>query len=349
MSKKITNSTHAKIVEDTYDLGIFIFRRDLRIVDNRGLIKLSEKCKNIIPIFIFDPEQIDLNARTANYLSFPALRFICESVHELYDAIKKLKSQMYIFYGNNETVIKYIISMMKKSNSTLSFAFGFNEDFTSYAKKRDEELKDICETNNIPVISSDDDFTLCSMEFLVKADGMPYKQYGAFNKNMLSNKSKFNKINNKKITFYTKKIKFPESITIKDIDLFWKKHIAKDYEPVEHGGRSNALAILNKLKDFNTYNESRDTLSYNTTRISSHLNFGCVSEREFYHGVIEDLGTKSLLINQIIWRDYYITLLRYLDKANSYDLHIDDRFNKLQWLDNYDHSSKTKMKFSSLA
>ena len=32
--------------------GIFIFRKDLRIEDNRGLIKLSEKCKEIIPIFI---------------------------------------------------------------------------------------------------------------------------------------------------------------------------------------------------------------------------------------------------------------------------------------------------------
>ena len=32
-----------------YDFGIFIFRKDLRIVDNRGLIKLSENCKKIIP------------------------------------------------------------------------------------------------------------------------------------------------------------------------------------------------------------------------------------------------------------------------------------------------------------
>ena len=40
------------------DYGIFIFRRDLRIVDNQGLILLSENCKEIIPIFIFDPNQI---------------------------------------------------------------------------------------------------------------------------------------------------------------------------------------------------------------------------------------------------------------------------------------------------
>jgi deoxyribodipyrimidine photo-lyase len=184
------------------------------------------------------------------------------------------------------------------------------------------------------------------MSFLIKSDGSAYKQYGAFNKNMLSHKNKFNKSNNKKINFYKKKVKFPESIDIKDIDLFWKKYIGKDYNPVEKGGRSNGLAILKTLKDFNKYNENRDTLSYNTTRISAHLNFGTISEREFYEAIVEALGTKSLLINQIIWRDYYITLLRYLDKADSYDLHIDDRFNKLKWLDDYT-GSIGKMKFKS--
>ena len=42
------------------EVGFYIFRKDLRIKDNRGLIKLSEKVKFIIPIFIFDINQIDL-------------------------------------------------------------------------------------------------------------------------------------------------------------------------------------------------------------------------------------------------------------------------------------------------
>ena len=63
-------------MEDKYDLGIFIFRKDFRIEDNRGLNKLNNICKEILPIFIFDPYQVDVDNRTKNYLSIPALRFI---------------------------------------------------------------------------------------------------------------------------------------------------------------------------------------------------------------------------------------------------------------------------------
>ena len=34
-----------------YENGLFIFRRDLRIVDNNGLNLLNSKCKNIYTIF----------------------------------------------------------------------------------------------------------------------------------------------------------------------------------------------------------------------------------------------------------------------------------------------------------
>ena len=41
-----------------FENGLFIFRRDLRIIDNNGLNLLNEKCKNIYTIFIFTPEQV---------------------------------------------------------------------------------------------------------------------------------------------------------------------------------------------------------------------------------------------------------------------------------------------------
>ena len=41
-------------MSEKYDYGIFIFRKDLRIIDNRGLINLSNKCEEIIPIFNYD-------------------------------------------------------------------------------------------------------------------------------------------------------------------------------------------------------------------------------------------------------------------------------------------------------
>lgn len=40
------------------ETGLFIFRRDLRTVDNNGLEFMKKKCKNIYTIFIFTPEQV---------------------------------------------------------------------------------------------------------------------------------------------------------------------------------------------------------------------------------------------------------------------------------------------------
>ena len=41
-----------------YNNGLFIFRRDLRIVDNIGLNLANKQCKRIYPIFIFTEEQV---------------------------------------------------------------------------------------------------------------------------------------------------------------------------------------------------------------------------------------------------------------------------------------------------
>ena len=39
--------------------AIFWFRRDLRLEDNRGLFEVLKYYKNVLPIFIFDPEILD--------------------------------------------------------------------------------------------------------------------------------------------------------------------------------------------------------------------------------------------------------------------------------------------------
>jgi deoxyribodipyrimidine photo-lyase len=320
-----------------YDIGIFIFRRDLRIEDNRGLMKLSANCKFIIPIFIFDPYQSDINSKNKNYISFPVLRFICESLKELDAGIKKLKSKLYIFYGKPTNALLYIIKSLQNSKtySKSNICVGFNEDFSKYSIERDNLIKETIKQYNVSVMTCDDDYTLCSMDLLLKEDKTPYKQYGAFKANMLKSKSKFNKSMVKKIKFLPKELNLTKSININDIDVFWNENIHKDYEPVEHGGRSNAITILKKLDNFKEYNDKRDILSYNTTRLSAHLNFGTISEREFYEQLISKLGNSTQLINQVIWRDYYLTLNRFLPNCNSYDTHIDPRYNKLNWLDYY--------------
>jgi deoxyribodipyrimidine photo-lyase len=316
------------------DYGIFIFRKDLRIEDNRGLIKLSEKCKEIIPIFIFDPYQVDLNSKNKNYLSFPALRFICDSVKDLNILISnstKSKSCLNVFYGNPVKVLDYIVNIINKSKS--SFAIGFNEDFTQYSLSRDNLIAKLCFRLQIELISNDDDSILCPMDLLLKEPNIAYKQYGAFRTNMFKHKSKFNKPNYKKIKFIQKNLfKFTKTLNSNEIDEFWLEYIDSNYKPIEIGSRKLALDILTNLKKFKEYEIKRDILSYDTTHLSAYLNFGLISEREFYWALVDKLGNSTQLINQVLWREYYLCILRYLEGANSYTDHIDPRYNKIKWV-----------------
>ena len=50
-------------------IGLFIFRRDLRLNDNLSLIELSNIVDVIIPIFILDEKQIELNNNNKYYYS----------------------------------------------------------------------------------------------------------------------------------------------------------------------------------------------------------------------------------------------------------------------------------------
>ncbi len=72
---------------------IYLFHRDLRIQDNTTLIHQIKTTENpVVPIFIFTPEQID--KKKNKYFSDNAVQFMCESLHELSDEIKKNKGKM---------------------------------------------------------------------------------------------------------------------------------------------------------------------------------------------------------------------------------------------------------------
>ena len=115
--------------------NIFIFRRDLRIYDNIGLNYAMTNLENIIPIFIFTPEQItDKN----KFKSDNAIQFMIESLKDLDQDLKKYNSKLHIFQGENIKVLNKIIKEKDIDNII------FNMDYTPYAVKRDKQIKTLC-------------------------------------------------------------------------------------------------------------------------------------------------------------------------------------------------------------
>ena len=109
--------------------GIHIFRRDLRLSDNVALHDLSKKVKKIIPIFIFDPFQIDHTSENAHYRSDPAVKIMIESLDDLN---KELGNKLQYFYGQPDHVLEKIIKIVKPTHVS------YNADFSEYSLKRDK-------------------------------------------------------------------------------------------------------------------------------------------------------------------------------------------------------------------
>lgn len=300
-----------------YENSLFIFRRDLRYIDNIGLINACKNSINVYTIFIFTPEQVKKN----NYKSDRSVLFMIESLQNL----KKNIPNLHLFYGTNEDVLKNIFK-----NININCIF-YNKDYTPYSKYRDNIIINISKKYNINVIETQD-YYLYEPGSILNNTNQIYKKFTPYyNKAIHINvdtPSKYKCINIKNMNM--KKIKDDYSISLKYAEnLFINKSIKNN---IFNGGRDEALKKLNKIKNLSHYDKNRNFLSYNTTNLSPYVKFGNISIREFYHKIKKLFGLKHDLIRQLIWREFYINIL------NSYPYVLEksfkQKYNKMKWNNN---------------
>ena len=147
-----------------FENGLFIFRRDLRIIDNNGLNLLNEKCKNVFTIFIFTPEQVGSGNK---YKSDNSVQFMIESLQDLASQISKAGGHLYTFYGHNDSVVADCIKAWDIN------LVCFNLDITPYAKERDEKIIKLCERMKTYIIY-DYDYYLCEPGSVLNGSGNLY-------------------------------------------------------------------------------------------------------------------------------------------------------------------------------
>jgi len=296
--------------------NIFIFRRDIRIKDNKSLNYAMSNFNNIIPIFIFTPEQISSKNK---FKSNNAIQFMIESLKELDLELKKKGSKLHIFKGKNKTVLNKIFKELDVENVI------FNMDYTPYAIKRDAEIAKLCKGKDINCVMHED-YLLAPIGSMLKKDGDPYTVFTPFRNNGYKVKiDKPSKIKAKNLA-KTNKLKTDNYINYKINENI-----------LVNGGRKNGIKQLKKLKDQKKYNTNRNILGIETSLLSAYIKFGCISIREVYWKVKEKLGTSNSLLSQLFWREFYFYIAYYFPqvlKGKNYN----EKYNNLEW-------NKSKSKF----
>ncbi len=289
--------------------SIFIFRRDLRLEDNLGLLKALEETDEVLPIFIFTPEQVSKN----KYKSSNAIQFMVECLSELDEELDKHNSSLNYFYGSSDIIIENLIKSYKPDK------IYFNRDYTPYSNKRDKEIEKTANKHDIETIITEDAILL-PVEFIKSDKDTPYTIFGFFNKRFIKNIKEVprprslsknlskNFISNNAIS----KIKFiNKPLSTKD----FKKHVIYQENPdvLVKGGRSHGLQIIkpSNIKKFKDYAKTRNDPSIPTTLLSAYNKFGPISIREVFYSVYDNLSPQHMLLTQLIWRDFYYNLIHY--------------------------------------
>jgi deoxyribodipyrimidine photo-lyase len=274
-------------MEPIYQKSLFIFRRDLHIDDNSGLIAATEQSKTVIPCFIIDPVQIK---KTNTYRSLNALQFMQEALQDLQKQFIKRGGCLYIFFGHSDEIVTQLISSLAID------AVYVNRDYTPFSLNRDEYIKKRC-LHNGTQFHQFNDLLLNEPENIMTGNNTPYSIFTPF-----FNKARYQPVAQPRLltttNWYTKPIKnsLQTGETVFDRYTNNSLHV--------RGTQKEAMRILNNIKNFTDYGTTHDIPSIATTNLSAYIKFGVVSIRQVYHAIFNELGYTPL-IRQLYWRDFF--------------------------------------------
>lgn len=286
-------------------MNLFIFRRDFRIFDNTTLNKLN----NVIPIFIFDPIQINKDKNP--YFSNNSVQFLCECLEDLKKQISKKGGKLYIFYGDTIEILQKILSKIEIDT------IGFNQDYTPYSIKRDQKIKEL-----FPNIISEQDCVLNPVGSIKTGKDTYYSKFTPFYNKAIT--IEIPKSKTKKINFIKNNVL--DSFTISNLKQFYQENP----NILHHGGRTNALKQLNLIKNQKEYQETRNIPSLPTSEISAYNKYGCFSIREVYEKCRKTIGLDNGLVRQLYFRDFYYNVVFSKPQVLSGKPYI-ERFENIVW------------------
>ncbi len=310
--------------------AIFWHRRDLRMEDNIGLFEACKNSKNLIGVYILDPNLLDLNKTTSEAKNW----FLGESLLELQKNWKIRGSRLLILNGDPIQLICKLSELIKAE------CVYWNENIEPYEIKRDKEIKNKLAKEKINVYSFSDQL-IVNPSNIKTNNNEPYKVYGPFYRKWIDIIHKTKLLDNSLIESSLTPAKIAgledrEISSIKNSDLNYCT--IKKSNPIYNLLSSNRFKNTNlcpckpgesesknQLNYFiqsggiNSYNKGRDIPSLeSTSNLSAALSLGTLSCRAVWNGaqISKNIATDeyqkdsiNIWIKELAWREFYQNVL----------------------------------------
>ncbi len=265
-------------MKENYGRSPFLFRRDLRVRDNSGLIEASSASETVILAFIFDPRLESQNP----YFSYNAFQFMVESLCDLSRQVAAERGFLCVFRGRPEAVVERLIA-----EEDIEAVF-VKRDYTPFSRKRDTAIAKVCD-EHYTAFNCCSDVLLHEPGDVLKDDGRPYTIFSHFLRKARS--IPIRPVNTARVSNLS-----TLSIASGSHERFHREVPDQNALLSVRGGRPKSLKTLTNLHKCAEYKTEREFPAKSaTTRLSAHNKFGTCSIREGYHSAVDKLGAEHQL------------------------------------------------------
>lgn len=272
------------IQNDSPEITIYWFRRDLRLHDNAPLFHALKSGWPVLPLFIFDHEILKELPRND-----PRVNFIYDELQALSRSLEKLGSTLLVYHSLPLDAWKLILESYRVRSV---FA---GKDYEPHAVERDESVLLYLENRGISVHYIKDQVIFEDGDVL-KKDGSPYSVFTPYSRRWLE---QFNPM------------EIPDYKTIHMKTKFLKSS-PLPFPSLKSLGFSPSSIVIPKRtipkKIIEAYDRFRDFPGHpdGTTHLGIHLRFGTISIRKL---VKITYSLNHVYLRELIWREFFMSVL----------------------------------------
>jgi deoxyribodipyrimidine photo-lyase len=276
-------------------MNIWWIRRDLRLSDNQAFHEALQNSEKVLPVFILDEHLLKSRAEKRRAFLYSGLRSLKHS-------LQRLGSDLIIRKGDPETEISRLV---EECGATRVFA---EEDVSPYARHRDQAIAQRINLHLVQGIGVHPSYAV------TRSDGKPYTVFTPFSRAW------------KALPFSNSILPAPAMLPpISDLPSEEIPELPSS--SLFPASEQEAIRRLNSFLDgpIFTYSDSRNRLDEEgTSSLSPYFHFGMLSARQAYLGAIQaqkdsqDTIAKAgceTWINELIWREFYQSILWYFPEA----------------------------------
>lgn len=298
-----------------YKTAVIVFRRDLRLQDNKALNAALEMSEKVVCLFVVDPA---FNHREKKKIL--AKKFLLATLKQLDGQLQKQGGKLHLLSGEPDKEISLFVSRISAE------AVFINREYTVKGIYRDSQIEESLKSQGINLYSYDDAL-LFPPGFILKKDGTPYTIFTPF-----YNKAKQFPIESvaELSTGNIIKVKNENTISWEQLAAYWQ------IDSKMNDNFCDSETLLGGVNDLEHYADERDYPYLGaTSKLSTHLKFGVLSPRQAWWHIEKNLGSDHPLLRQLYWRDFFSHIGFHFPHVFTHSFR--NKYRNLPWINNFQY------------